>query len=75
VETTVAYTFAVDGMHCASCSMLIDDALKDVDGVIASTTSLRKRRTKVDLDPARCSTDDVITAITGAGYAARLEQK
>lgn len=69
---TVTRTFTVEGMHCASCGMLIDDALEDLDGVTSSTTSLRTGQAKVDLDPARCTPDDVVAAIVEAGYTARL---
>ena len=70
---TMTYTFAVDGMHCASCSMLIDETLEDLIGVQSSTTSLRSQRATVILDPARCSPADVVSAIGQAGYTAILE--
>ncbi|RKN50291.1 heavy-metal-associated domain-containing protein [Micromonospora endolithica] len=69
---TVTRTFTVEGMHCASCGMLIDDALEDLDGVTSSATSLRAGQARVDLDPDRCTPDDVIAAIAEAGYTARL---
>ena len=69
------YIFVVEGMHCASCGMLIDDALEDLDGVAASTTSLRTGRASVELDPARCGPDDVVAAIAAAGYTARLDRQ
>lgn len=74
-QTTVTYTFIVEGMHCASCGMLIDETLEDLDGVTSSTTSLRTSLARVDLDPARCSPADVVAAIGEAGYTARLEQQ
>ena len=72
---TVTHTFTVEGMHCTSCGMLIDDALEDLDGVTSSTTRLRTGVAKVDLDPTRCTPDDVIAAIADAGYTARLGQR
>ena len=72
--TTTTYTFVVQGMHCASCGMLIDETLEDLDGVASSATSLRAGRARVDLDVARCGPDQVIAAIGEAGYTARLEQ-
>ena len=68
----VQHTFAVEGMHCASCSLLIDEVLDDLGGVQRSTTSLRKRRTVVDYDPQACSPDAVVAAIAEVGYQAVL---
>jgi Cu+-exporting ATPase len=45
-----ALTFAVGGMHCGSCGMLIDDTLADLDGVLTSTTSFRTRTSVVEVD-------------------------
>ncbi|MEH1128211.1 heavy-metal-associated domain-containing protein [Micromonospora sp. CPCC 206061] len=73
-QTVATLTFTVDGMHCASCGMLIDDALEELDGVTASTTTLRTGRARVDLDPSRCGAEEVIAAIAEAGYTARLER-
>jgi copper chaperone len=74
VGQTVTQTFVVEGMHCASCGMLIDDILEDLDGVSAATTSLRTGRTTVTVDGARCGPEQIIAAIGGAGqYTAVLE--
>ncbi len=64
------HTFQVTGMHCSSCSITIDEALEDLDGVISSTTSVKAGRTTVTLDPARCGTTQVEDAIRDAGYRA-----
>lgn len=66
------HEFIVDGMHCSSCVMLIDEVVEEIPGVRRSQTSLRKRKTVVDLDPTACSPDAVIDAIADAGYAASL---
>ncbi|MGH3739193.1 MAG: heavy-metal-associated domain-containing protein [Micromonosporaceae bacterium] len=66
-------TFRVEGMHCASCGMLIDDTLEDLDGVRRAQTSVKAGRTTVDLDPAACEPTDVIAAIAEAGYHAHPE--
>lgn len=63
-------TFRVDGMHCASCSLLIDETLEDLEGVHRSTTRLRKRNTVVEFDPATCTTEAIVAAIAEAGYTA-----
>ena len=39
--------FKIDGLHCVSCSLNIDGALEDTNGVISAQTSYAKGRTKV----------------------------
>ena len=68
--STTTYQFAVTGMHCASCGMLIDDTLEDLDGVTRAQTSVKTGRTSVQADPDRCQPADVIAAIAQAGYTA-----
>ncbi|MFB7368420.1 heavy-metal-associated domain-containing protein [Streptomyces sp. NPDC056222] len=63
--------FAVTGMHCNSCGLLVDDEIEDLSGVSSSTTDLRTERTLVELDTP-VPADEIITAIATAGYTARL---
>lgn len=67
----VTYTFQVEGMHCGSCGMLIDEVLADLDGVTGSQTSVRTGVTTVRADAGRCTPEQVVAAISGAGYQAR----
>ncbi|MGW1771929.1 cation transporter [Streptomyces sp. NPDC002104] len=68
--STIRMTFAITGMHCNSCGLLIDDQIEELPDVIASTTDARSERTLVEcttpVDPQR-----VIAAITSAGYQGR----
>jgi copper chaperone CopZ len=66
------HTFEVQGMHCGSCALLIDDTLEDLPGVRRTETAMRKGHSVVDLDTAATSPDEVVAAITGLGYQARL---
>jgi len=66
---TRTVTLAIEGMHCASCSLLVDDCMEDVQGVHSSATDLRRGRAVVQVD------DDVadellVAAVAEAGYAA-----
>ncbi|MER7000343.1 heavy metal-associated domain-containing protein [Streptomyces sp. NPDC000410] len=68
---TLRLEFAVTGMHCNSCGLLIDDEIEELPGVTTSTTNLRTERTVVELDrpvPA----EQIIDAIATAGYTAAL---
>lgn len=65
LTTTVLST---SGMHCRSCSMMIDMTLSDLDGVQSSQTDLAGGKTEVVFDPDIVSLDDMRAAIRGAGY-------
>jgi len=66
----VTRIFRVEGMHCGSCALLIDDTLHDLPGVHGSQTSGREQRSTVELDLSQTSAEDVISAIEELGYRA-----
>ncbi|MDI3420875.1 cation transporter [Streptomyces luteolus] len=66
---TLRLEFAITGMHCNSCGLLIDDEIEELPGVTTSTTNLRTERTVVELErpvPAQ----EIVAAIAAAGYTA-----
>ena len=63
-------TLKTTGMHCRSCSMLVDMTLGDLEGVESSETDYVSGDTKVSFDAEKVSVDDLITAIRSAGYDA-----
>lgn len=64
--------FAVEGMHCASCGLLIDDVVEEVPGVASSATHVPSGRTVVALtDGAAVAPAAIAAAIAKAGYQAR----
>ncbi|PZS08857.1 MAG: heavy metal transporter [Acidimicrobiales bacterium] len=69
--STTTITLLVDGMHCSSCGLLIDDALEDVAGVITAQTNVRTSTTTVVLDTDTGSVGAVAAAITALGYTVR----
>lgn len=72
--STATHAFRIEGMHCASCALLIDDTLQDLPGVLGSQTSMKKGRSVVELDPGATPggvVTDVIAAVTELGYSAR----
>ena len=60
--------FEVKGMHCASCGLLIDDALEELAGVHRSETDSRRGRTVVRVDRSVTTADDIVAAIVEVGY-------
>jgi len=71
--TATTHVFRVDGMHCGSCALLIDDTLEDLPGVHDTRTTVKTGRATVELDLTRSSPEDVIAAISDIGYQASLE--
>ncbi|MCA9373083.1 heavy-metal-associated domain-containing protein [Candidatus Woesebacteria bacterium] len=61
--------FAIDGMHCTSCSLNIDGELEDQPGVMSASTSYAKSVTTVEYDPAKVSPKELTKVITGLGYS------
>ena len=64
---------AVEGMHCGSCGLTIDEAIEDVPGVARATTSFRSGLSEVllaDGADRNVVVTKVIDAISQAGYRA-----
>jgi cation transport ATPase len=59
-------TFLIEGMHCAACSVLIDDALKRLPGVEAADVNPATRRAQVRWQPARTHASALARAIESA---------
>jgi len=58
-------------MHCTSCSLLIDETLEELPGVVSSSTDLRRETSTVEYDPAQTSIAAITAEIVNLGYAAR----
>ncbi|WP_225859694.1 heavy-metal-associated domain-containing protein [Streptomyces albicerus] len=72
-ETGPRVVLKVEGMHCASCGLLIDDELEDVPGVQSSSTNVRKGRSTIHLtEDSAVEHAMLIEAVERAGYQATL---
>ena len=67
--TTSTCEIVVSGMHCSSCGLLVDETLEDLDGVMRSTTDVRRGRVVVEFEPAVVTVVDITTAIDDLGYS------
>lgn len=67
---STTHTFRIEGMHCGSCALLIDDALEDLPGLRSTQTSMKRARTVVELAPGGATAADVIAAVEELGYTA-----
>jgi copper chaperone CopZ len=60
------------GLHCQSCSMLVQMELEDVPGVTSAASDFRTGITEVVYDPAQASVENLIAAVVAAGYGAEV---
>lgn len=66
----VTARFATTGMHCSSCSMLIDLTLADLPGIVSSKTDHATGLSVVTYDDALQDEAGIIAAISSVGYEA-----
>jgi len=60
-------TFAITGMHCASCETLLTEVLEEVPGVTSATVSYKDGKATVAHD-AHVSDTQLRAAIEAEGY-------
>ncbi len=62
----------IDGMHCASCEVMIERCAERVDGILSVTTNYATATAKVIYDPHRIDESALPRALSIAGYRARM---
>lgn len=72
---TVTKRFTTTGMHCPSCSMLVQMDVSDLPGVTSVSADHRTGVTEVTYDETSVTADEIVDAITKAGYAAELAEQ
>jgi len=61
-------TFPVSGMHCASCSLNIQRALKKTAGVIDASVSYASEQAVVGFNPALTTQSKIFNVVKSLGY-------
>lgn len=67
-------SLAVEGMTCASCVGRVERALKGVPGVLDASVNLAAGAATVRVPSGAVAVADLIEAVAGVGYEARLAQ-
>jgi len=62
----------VSGMHCASCSAVINRALKKKTGVLNSNVNISTNRARVEFDETKVQEKEILKAIENKGYGAKI---
>ena len=74
-EASPVVVLDVEGMHCGSCGLTIDDAAEELPDVARSTTSYKKRTTQAVLvagaDADRVA-QQLVQVVAEAGYRASV---
>ncbi len=60
------------GMHCRSCSMLVDMTVGELEGVADVTTDHATGETVVNFDSDQVTVESIIGAIRSVGYDAEV---
>ena len=68
------WNLAVGGMHCASCVLRVEDALKKVPGVRSARVNLATERASVTLNPLKVTEESLSAAAKAAGYSLRRSE-
>ncbi|MDO8499578.1 MAG: heavy metal translocating P-type ATPase [bacterium] len=61
----------ISGMHCASCALLIENALHKTPGVVSANVNYGAEKARVVFDDA-ISTETIIDVVSKAGYTASV---
>lgn len=64
----------VVGMHCATCAITIEKALKKLEGVKEARVSLASEEAVIEYDPSKVSLKEIVEAIRRVGYDVYKEE-
>ncbi|MDO8585174.1 MAG: heavy metal translocating P-type ATPase [bacterium] len=68
-------TFSIKGMHCASCVLVLERSLKQVEGVMQATVNLATEKATVTYDPEKVTDKKLSSAVSNVGYQALITEE
>ncbi len=63
----------IEGMHCTSCSSLIEKSLRKVSGVEEANVNFSSEKARIKFDPKSVKIADLEKAVLNAGYVAKAQ--
>ena len=63
---------AIEGMHCGSCSALIEETLSEQPGVLDASVDLDAARAVIRFDRNLLGANDLCGLVSGVGYEATV---
>lgn len=67
--------FEVKGMHCASCSAIVEKTIGELDGVKSVAVSLLLNTAEVEYDEDKISPKQIAKAVKAAGFPTSVKKK
>ena len=67
--------FDVTGMTCSACSSRVEKCVRKLEGMNDVTVNLLTNSMQVEFDDSKLTTNDIISAVTQAGYGASVKQE
>lgn len=67
--------FDIKGMHCASCSAIVEKTVAALDGVSSVSVSLLLNSAEVEFDEDKISAKQIAKAVKGAGFPTSVKKK
>ena len=64
---------AIQGMHCASCALKIEDALKSTEGISKAVVNFAGEKAYIDYDPDLTGPDEMKKTVEDLGYGLRSD--
>lgn len=61
---------SISGMHCASCAVNIESALKKTQGIISAQVNFALEKAYIEFEPEKLNVQDLIAVIEKSGYKA-----
>lgn len=58
----------IEGMHCASCAVRIEDALKKTSGIKQVSVNYASEKASIEYDPEKVSINDIEAVVNKQGY-------
>lgn len=74
-HSTIQSTFAVTGMHCASCASVITRKVKKIPGIDDISVNLGTEKATVSYDPNSVSVKEMNTEIGKLGYQFEIQEE
>ncbi len=67
--------FKITGMTCSACSAHIEKSLNKIEDIKNLQVNLLANNMRLEYDPEKISTEDIIMAVEKAGYGAELDSE